>query len=368
MRTQPKLSGQRRPSGNVRRRVAGAFTLVELLVVISIIALLISILLPSLRRARDSAKMIKCLANMRGLGQSALVFAENHNQRIQLTATEEGVEYVDPDRNKYAYGDEGEILAWPVALAQGAGMTYRNNWDWGVRANTAQVALNKEDQMDDNLELVVCPADKVKIASPFYPREGSLRGSGDPDDPTGAGDDMAYWGELSYGINEDITGTEVGGNSAPSCWRAVRGSNGWMECMGEHGYHPASACGKGDYGRRLQGRIDKVFRPGDVGLVFETGPEQRGGTTDWLANLVMSSTPASTLQEYAGPYLANFQRAQSQRMPRKRHLDRQLNVLYADMHGGSIRPVDFDENDLPLKYAPRVRVSPYRPDGYSGTE
>src|ERR1051325_4225226 len=55
-----------------------AFTLVELLVVIGIIALLIAILLPSLNRARAQAKAIACQTQMRTIGQSMLIYANNN--------------------------------------------------------------------------------------------------------------------------------------------------------------------------------------------------------------------------------------------------------------------------------------------------
>ena len=71
------------------------FTLIELLVVVSIIALLISILLPSLRTARRQARLTKCLANIRGLGQSGFIFAQNHDGRFQLAAAEEAVNRAD---------------------------------------------------------------------------------------------------------------------------------------------------------------------------------------------------------------------------------------------------------------------------------
>ncbi len=59
-----------------------AFTLVELLVVVSIIALLISILLPSLQRARDQAKQVKCLAHQSGLAKAAISYTTEENDWI----------------------------------------------------------------------------------------------------------------------------------------------------------------------------------------------------------------------------------------------------------------------------------------------
>ncbi len=82
-------------SASVNRNTMKGFTLIELLVVVAIIALLISILLPSLTDAREQARKVKCGANLHGLAQ-AMMLCANENEGYFPTWDDEA---------KYAYQD-----------------------------------------------------------------------------------------------------------------------------------------------------------------------------------------------------------------------------------------------------------------------
>lgn len=63
-------------------RKTKAFTLIELLVVVSIIALLVSILLPSLGKARDRARDVVCLLNLRNMNSVLFLYANDNSRHF----------------------------------------------------------------------------------------------------------------------------------------------------------------------------------------------------------------------------------------------------------------------------------------------
>jgi prepilin-type N-terminal cleavage/methylation domain-containing protein len=67
-----------------------AFTLVELLVVIGIIAILVSVLLPTLARARESANRTQCLSNLRQIAVFLNMYANVNRQQVPIGTSSGG--------------------------------------------------------------------------------------------------------------------------------------------------------------------------------------------------------------------------------------------------------------------------------------
>ena len=66
----------------VRRCFLTGFTLIELLVLIAIIALLLAILLPSLGKARDQAKNVRCRNNLKQIGLTFTLYTDDNEGKF----------------------------------------------------------------------------------------------------------------------------------------------------------------------------------------------------------------------------------------------------------------------------------------------
>ena len=150
-----------------RHLTRSAFTLVELLVVIGIIAVLIAILFPALSRAREHANRIKCLATLRTMGQAAQMHAIEHRGHMPLAGPLPVAIYPDAigdvPMKKYTYflnsanhGDDNAPGFAPAPLSASLGQYMGLPVVFGTRQEL-------QDSMRSELVVrhFICPSDRA---------------------------------------------------------------------------------------------------------------------------------------------------------------------------------------------------------------
>jgi len=98
------------------------FTLIELFVVIAIIALLASMLLPALSKAREMGRRVKCASNLRNIGLVSLMYVEDWDGWLPYTGSGTATYYWGKALNdagflKTAYSDSGNARGWSLHLS-----------------------------------------------------------------------------------------------------------------------------------------------------------------------------------------------------------------------------------------------------------
>lgn len=205
------------------RRTLPAFTLIELLVVVAIIALLISILLPSLAGAREQGKRAKCLTNMRSIAQGSHGYStEDRREHAvpihKMTVSQKhgdgfsGQEWGWRTAVPFNYGGQTATRKMPLTGGSQADVLTKANGDWAAATRPLNAYIYGGDVYrgdDGGLRVYQCPSDQG------FPENSALQ-----DAPDEAARIPCY----------EMLGNSYRVNYAGFLWPSGGHSNGFFSC------------------------------------------------------------------------------------------------------------------------------------------
>ncbi|HEX8916347.1 MAG TPA: prepilin-type N-terminal cleavage/methylation domain-containing protein [Humisphaera sp.] len=292
-----------------------AFTLVELVIVIGIIAVLISILLPTLGNVRRQARVVQCAANLRSIGQACQSRAQNADGfmplvgRVTMAPGTSPADFpgalLDPGRRHYQYARVGggidvNPVPFTAALAPYMGMTHLRADDW----NYLDRQLNDK---DGPWRLFTCPEtdtlEKGLTSNQAETGLASIEGMMMVCS-VGSGTVTAWATYSDYGANEGV-----------------------------FGFHYDPKCAR----NRLAGNVAAIRGASEVVLFTDAVPRPTPGDAlmarGWLTwTPTLDGTGPATL----GDALANTGRASApENFDKVRHRGR-INAVFADGHAETL--------------------------------